>query len=315
MSSSTGKRRPSTVRDYRRELEKRLIPEFGEDTPLIEITTGGIEEFRERHGASRASSARARSTSGWQQLHAIFKRAQRVFGLCSSIRSPAQSASPSGALATSRRSSRPRGRAARRAVPSNDQDAAIFPSPLSPACGLESCGGCAGATSTGCGRSSSCGGHIPADADGPTEVGQGALRPAGRSGCPGAGQAEQAGALDRRTRTWCSSTTSASHIEDSALRRRFYRRSSRPGSPRIRFHDLRHTFGTIAVQAFPLTDVKAFMGHADIQTTMIYVHHVPQHDAADSSHGSSKTALRVRSGCTAGARSEAESQDRGRRNR
>jgi hypothetical protein len=24
-----------------------------------------------------------------------------------------------------------------------------------------------------------------------------------------------------------------------------------------------------------------FMGHADIQTTMIYAHHVPQHDAAD----------------------------------
>ena len=23
------------------------------------------------------------------------------------------------------------------------------------------------------------------------------------------------------------------------------------------------------------------MGHADIQTTMIYIHHVPQHDAAD----------------------------------
>jgi fructose/tagatose bisphosphate aldolase len=51
--------------------------------------------------------------------------------------------------------------------------------------------------------------------------------------------------------------------------------------PRMRFHDLRHTFGTLAVQAFPLTDVKAFMGHADIQTTMIYAHHVPQHDAAD----------------------------------
>jgi hypothetical protein len=30
----------------------------------------------------------------------------------------------------------------------------------------------------------------------------------------------------------------------------------------------------------PLSDVKAFMGHADIAMTMIYVHHVPQHDAA-----------------------------------
>lgn len=49
----------------------------------------------------------------------------------------------------------------------------------------------------------------------------------------------------------------------------------------MRFHDLRHTFGTLAVQAFPLSDVKAYMGHADIQTTMVYVHHVPRVDTAE----------------------------------
>ena len=48
----------------------------------------------------------------------------------------------------------------------------------------------------------------------------------------------------------------------------------------FRWHDLRHAFGTLAVRAFPLSDVKAYMGHAHIETTMIYVHHVPQHDAA-----------------------------------
>ena len=47
------------------------------------------------------------------------------------------------------------------------------------------------------------------------------------------------------------------------------------------FHDLRRTFGTLAVQAFPLSDVQAYMGHADIATTMVYVHHTPQHAAAD----------------------------------
>jgi integrase len=52
------------------------------------------------------------------------------------------------------------------------------------------------------------------------------------------------------------------------------------GLQHMRFHDLRHTFGTLAVQAFPLSDVAAFMGHADIQTTMLYVHHVPKTDAA-----------------------------------
>jgi hypothetical protein len=43
---------------------------------------------------------------------------------------------------------------------------------------------------------------------------------------------------------------------------------------------LRHSFGTLAVQAFPLSDVQAWMGHRDIQTTMRYVHHVPKTDAA-----------------------------------
>ena len=47
-----------------------------------------------------------------------------------------------------------------------------------------------------------------------------------------------------------------------------------------------------AVQVFPLSDVKAYMGHADIATTMVCVHHVPQHDAADKL----SRALRVAAG-------------------
>jgi integrase len=76
-------------------------------------------------------------------------------------------------------------------------------------------------------------------------------------------------------------------VDDSRLRKRFYRALQDAGLGRLRekddrvvFHDLRHTFGTIAVQAFPLSDVKAFMGHENIETTMIYVHHIPQADAA-----------------------------------
>ncbi len=71
------------------------------------------------------------------------------------------------------------------------------------------------------------------------------------------------------------------HLNDWRLRNRFHAALDKAGLPRLRLHDLRHTFGTLAVQAFPLTDVKAYMGHADISTTMIYVHHVPQVDAAD----------------------------------
>jgi integrase len=65
------------------------------------------------------------------------------------------------------------------------------------------------------------------------------------------------------------------------LRRRFKGALTRALLEPMRLHDLRHTFGTLAVQVFPLSDVRAYMGHANIETTMIYVHHVPQHDAAD----------------------------------
>jgi len=70
-------------------------------------------------------------------------------------------------------------------------------------------------------------------------------------------------------------------IATDLLRKRFKAALDAAGLKQLRLHDLRHTFGTLAVQAFPLSDVKAYMGHANIETTMIYVHHVPQHDAAD----------------------------------
>lgn len=54
----------------------------------------------------------------------------------------------------------------------------------------------------------------------------------------------------------------------------------RDGKVPVVFHDLRHTFATIAVRVFPVTDVQAMLGHADIATTLRYVHHVPRHDAA-----------------------------------
>lgn len=92
-------------------------------------------------------------------------------------------------------------------------------------------------------------------------------------------------ALSRRERFTADSdlvfaSPSGSHLDDSALRRRFHATLEHAQFKPLRFHDLRHSFGTLAVQVFPLSDVKASMGHADIATTMIYVHHVPQHDAA-----------------------------------
>jgi integrase len=49
---------------------------------------------------------------------------------------------------------------------------------------------------------------------------------------------------------------------------------------KLRFHDLRHTFGTRMIVKADIRRVQEWMGHADIQTTMKYLHYVPREDDA-----------------------------------
>ena len=65
------------------------------------------------------------------------------------------------------------------------------------------------------------------------------------------------------------------HLYGWTLRRRYYAALDAAGLPRLRFHDLRHCFATIAVQRLPLHTVQGYLGHAHISTTMRYVHHTP----------------------------------------
>jgi integrase len=58
------------------------------------------------------------------------------------------------------------------------------------------------------------------------------------------------------------------------LYRHFKADLRRAGLPEIRFHDLRHSFGTQAAKRFPIHEVQAMMGHANIATTMRYLHYV-----------------------------------------
>jgi integrase len=62
-------------------------------------------------------------------------------------------------------------------------------------------------------------------------------------------------------------------MDASALRDRYKATLARAGLRALRFHDLRHTFGTLAVRRAEVPAVQAWMGHSDIQTTMWYVHH------------------------------------------
>lgn len=66
----------------------------------------------------------------------------------------------------------------------------------------------------------------------------------------------------------------------TGLYRRFLSAAERAGLPRLRLHDLRHTFGTQAIRAFTIYDVQRMMGHRHITTTERYLHYAPDPDAA-----------------------------------
>ena len=71
------------------------------------------------------------------------------------------------------------------------------------------------------------------------------------------------------------------YLDGSALRRR-YRAAQKQAKLRpIRFHDLRHTFGSLAVtQAESVRELQDWMGHADARTTARYVHYKPRKSEA-----------------------------------
>jgi integrase len=299
------KRRPSTITDYRWIVERRLLPDFG-TVRLEAITTDRIDRWRVElvsgGGIADGEGLSARTINKYLGvMHSILKRAQRTYGLSANAAAWAerQPVKRSGdfdvlssveveALARTARKGRhrkppkhPTGLEWRARLRQQDeQDAAIF---LTAAyAGLR-----LGELRSLRWRDLDFGrrlihvrhSYVMRNEDAPKS---GRVR-----SVPMIDQV--ATALDglSRRQGWTGDgdlvfiSPAGDYIEDSALRRRFYAALKAADLKQLRFHDLRHSFGTLAVQVFPLTDVKAYRGHADIATTMIYVHHVPQVDAAE----------------------------------
>jgi integrase len=70
-------------------------------------------------------------------------------------------------------------------------------------------------------------------------------------------------------------------LDGSALRRRYKAAQQRANLRPLRFHDLRHTFGSLAINHASIVQVQHWMGHADIDTTMRYLHHRSRADEAE----------------------------------
>jgi len=65
-------------------------------------------------------------------------------------------------------------------------------------------------------------------------------------------------------------------LDPSKLRKRFLAAARRAELRPIRFHDLRHTFGTrMAAAGAPLRAIQEWLGHSDYRTTSLYADYAP----------------------------------------
>jgi integrase len=264
--------KPSTLRDYRSNLEAHLLPAFG-DQLLEAVTPAAINAWR---ASLTGISARTKNKL-LVVMHGVFRRAQSVWGL---------PANPVAGVEKYRQRSSvdidvfsPEEVMALVRTAASEQDAAIFMT----------------AAFTGLRR-----GELLAlrwrdvDFAGWT-VRVRASYSAGQLTTPKSGKVrsvplapEVGKALTRlgQRSHWTSADDlvfvgeTGGHLDGSALRRRYAAALSRAGLRPLRFHDLRHTFGTRMIAKADIRRVQEWMGHADVQTTMRYLHYAPRPDDA-----------------------------------
>jgi len=275
--------KPSTLRDYRNAVRHYLVPEFGGETPLEKITTERVDAYRERL-IEEGRLSRRTIQNVLVLLHGILKRAKRRKWIASN---PAEDAE----RVSVRRSGdfnvlEPIEVAAVARAADTPQDAALIT--VAAFTGLRM-------------------GELRALTWRDVDFGRETVFvrwnfTEGRRRRPKSGKVRSVPLVDQAARALedlsrRESFTGADDLvfvsptgevlDDHAIRLAFYGAlenadlgDRRRGRDPFVFHDLRHTFGTFAVRIWPLPEVQGYMGHADIHTTMVYVHHQPKASAA-----------------------------------
>ena len=263
--------KPTTLRNYRCSVETKLIPAFG-DRRLRDITPTDLERFR----ATLTVSPRTKNKL-LVELYGIFRRAQKVYGL------PANPAARVERLRERRSPDidvfSPEEVWALVRAATNEQDGTIF---LTAAfTGLRKgelialrWRDVAFANAAIRVRASYALGHLTSPKSG--KVRAVPLAP------------DVAAALARLAdRGYMTADDDlvfvgdhGGYLDGSALRRRYVTALDRAGLRQLRFHDLRHTFGTRVIAKVDIVRVQEWMGHADIQTTRRYLHFQPRADDA-----------------------------------
>jgi integrase len=271
-------RRPQTVQDYRIILRLHLVPYF-EGKALDEITVADVEAFMHRQ-IDEKGLAHSTVANQVNLLHAVFKTAMKAGLVAANPVTAADKPRSPGADADIRFLTVEEVEALVRSVADDDvgpTDAVLFR--VAAMTGLRQ-------------------GELIAlrwrDVDwaaGVIRVRQAYTR--GRLGKPKSRRSERAvpmadavvRTLDehfKRTRFAGDDDLVFAHPHlgvyyvASTLLDRYKDALDRAGVRRVRFHDLRHTFATtMAAQGVPMRTLQAWMGHADIQTTMIYADYAP----------------------------------------
>ncbi len=278
------RRGTTTVRGYKGTIDGHLVPHIGADTPVATITTGQIEDLREKLLATDLSPRSVQKIM--VILYGTLKRAKRKGWTTTN---PAEDVE----RVTVRRSGdfsvlTPEEVQAVARVADDKQDATVFVVAAFTGLRMGELRALRWRDLDFTGRSI----HVRRNYTHGKEhePKSGKVR-----SVPVIDQAAVAlDALSRRERFTAPDDLVFCHdlggfIDDGDLRQRFYSALKRAGLGHKRegdkpmvFHDLRHTFGTLAVKVWELTKVQGYMGHANISTTMIYVHHVPKANDAEA---------------------------------
>jgi integrase len=267
------RRKPSTVAGYQVIVRSQLLPPFGE-LPLEEITPAVIEQWL-GSVTHQAASTRIKSLV---LMHGIFQRARKVWGLqtnpVAEVERPPLSRSgdiqvfsPEEVWALVR-------------AAGSEQDGAIFLTAAFTGLRMGELLAMrwrdvdfAGRTVRV--RASYYAGHLTTPKSGKVRA------------VPMAPDVAAVLARLGRREDWVGEDDlvfvgeTGNYVDGSALRRRYKTALQASGLRPLRFHDLRHTFGTRMIAKADIRRVQEWMGHADIQTTMRYLHYAPRDQDAE----------------------------------
>ena len=94
--------------------------------------------------------------------------------------------------------------------------------------------------------------------------------------------ASRAARTSRAPDDYVFANVAGDRLDASALRRRYIAARDPAGLPPLRFHDLRHTAGTLLTRVLDPVTVRDVLGHADLKTTERYLHAVRASRLADA---------------------------------